>query len=147
MRGKAEISQRLSQLSSTLELIVWFYTELGLALPTPDVTSEPVTTSEYEQILARFVARWEEAEDEGLEGDTLGVEGVDPTTDIMEWAETLKTELEEVKAHRESQIQTVFDQLEGLWKRLGTSEDEIDAFVDANRGSTEENVEAVSDSL
>ncbi|KAG8880514.1 hypothetical protein FRB98_005042 [Tulasnella sp. 332] len=158
MRGKAEIASRLSRLSGTLELIVWFYTELGLQLPTPfeeslslgGGTSIPSSSSasgrigpssgSHDQILARFVARWEEAEDEALEGDTLGVEGVDPTNGVMEWAEQLKTELEELKAHRESQIQVIFDQLEGLWKRLGVEESVVDTFVEENRGSTEQTV-------
>lgn len=61
----------------------------------------------------------------------------------MEWAETLQKELAEVKSHRESQIQIVFDQLEVLWKRLSVSDEEMDAFIDENRGSTEEVVAAV----
>ncbi|KAG9025159.1 hypothetical protein FRB95_010487 [Tulasnella sp. JGI-2019a] len=157
MRGKAEIVTRLSRLSGTLELIVWFYTELGLQLPTPldaslslgsgNVPSSSAsggrmgqTPGSYDQILARFVARWEEAEDEALEGDTLGVEGVDPTNGVMDWAEQLKAELEQLKAHRESQIQVIFDQLEGLWRRLGVDESIVDTFVEENRGSTEETV-------
>ncbi|KAG8945513.1 hypothetical protein FRC04_000716 [Tulasnella sp. 424] len=148
-RGKVELGKRLSALSQSLELIVWFYAELGMTLPTPDVTEGPMTggyggddSATYLQILARFVARWEEAEAEGLEGDTIGVEGVDPTNGVMEWAETLQKELAEVKSHRESQIQTIFDQLEVLWKRLEVSDEEMDAFIDENRGSTEEVVAA-----
>lgn len=160
MRGKAEITRRLSQLSSILELIVWFYAELGLSLPTTDVCGGSLggtspgagpscgkigqSPGSYEDILARFVARWEEAEDEALEGDMLGVEGVDPTNGVMEWAEGLKSELEQLKAHRESQIQVIFDQLEVLWKRLGVEESVIDGFVEEHRGSTEETVAAVS---
>ncbi|KAG8986502.1 hypothetical protein FRB90_003970, partial [Tulasnella sp. 427] len=153
-RGKAELSKRQSQLSQNLELIVWFYAELGMALPTPDVTEGPMTggyggddSSTYLQILARFVARWEEAEAEGLEGDTIGVEGVDPTNGVMEWAENLQTELAEVKAHREARIQGIFDQLEVMWKRLDVSEEDMDAFIDENRGSTEEVVQAYQDEL
>ncbi|KAG8935183.1 hypothetical protein FRC01_007416 [Tulasnella sp. 417] len=148
-KGKAELNKRLAQLSQSLELIVWFYTELGMPLPTPDVTEGPMTggyggndSATYFQILARFVARWEEAEAEGLEGDTIGVEGVDPTCGVMEWAETLQTELAEIKSHREAQIQVFYDQLEVLWKRLEVSEEEMDAFIDENRGSTEEVVAA-----
>ncbi|KAG8934977.1 hypothetical protein FRC02_008833 [Tulasnella sp. 418] len=184
MRGKTEISRRLTQLSSTLENIVWYYAELGIPLPTPEVTSNamvidddstavPSTSSsedveqnpdrDHNQILARFIARWEEAGDEALEGDTLGVEGVDPTVEVMEWAENLKSEvcpeycllgyklthvtsgyqLEEIKSHREARIQAIFDQLEGLWKRLGVEDDQINEFIESNRGSTEENVQAI----
>ncbi|KAG8904581.1 hypothetical protein FRB99_001544 [Tulasnella sp. 403] len=162
VRGKAEINRRLVQLSSTLEAIVWYYSELGMALPSPEVTTEPVADNSgdasgsdlespasahrnpagYEHILARYVARWEEAVDENLEGDTIGVEGVDPTNGLMEWAESLKSELDELKSRRESQIQAIFDQLEVLWKRLGVDESEIDEFVEVNRGSREENVAA-----
>lgn len=142
-RGKAEEKRRLAQLSSTLELIVWFYDELGLELPTPDMV--PAEESGHERILADFITRWEEAEREGLaEGEFLGVEDVQPTQEVMDWAEDLKTELEDVKSHRESQIQALFDELEPLWKRLGVSDEEIDEFVDQNRGSTETTIQAVS---
>jgi hypothetical protein len=38
----------------------------------------------------------------------------------------------------------MYDELEILWKRLGVDDVEIDAFVEANRGTTEEAVAAVS---
>jgi DNA polymerase sigma len=34
----------------------------------------------------------------------------------------------------------MYDQLEGLWRRLGVSESDMDAFVEEHRGSTEETV-------
>ena len=64
-----------------------------IATSAPAPKAPLISEGQYEQILARFVARWEEAEDEALEGDTLGVEGVDPTESIMEWAEKLKAEV------------------------------------------------------
>lgn len=38
----------------------------------------------------------------------------------------------------------MYDELETLWKRLGVPDAEIDAFVELNRGTTEEAVAAVS---
>jgi protein regulator of cytokinesis 1 len=34
----------------------------------------------------------------------------------------------------------MYDQLEGLWRRLGVPDDAMDGFVDAHRGSTEETI-------
>lgn len=41
----------------------------------------------------------------------------------------------------------MYDQLEGLWKRLGVEECEMDAFVEAHRGSTEETVREYEEEL
>jgi Ase1/PRC1/MAP65 family protein len=38
----------------------------------------------------------------------------------------------------------MYDELEILWKRLGVDDAEIDAFVESNRGTTEETVASVS---
>jgi hypothetical protein len=45
----------------------------------------------YDAILARYVSRLTEGDDEAFE--TLGVEGVDPTLDVMEYFDSLKTEV------------------------------------------------------
>lgn len=50
----------------------------------------PSTTS-YDGILARYVSRLTEGDDEAFE--TLGVEGVDPTLDVMEYFDSLKVEV------------------------------------------------------
>jgi len=34
----------------------------------------------------------------------------------------------------------MYDQLEGLWRRLGVPDEAMDGFVDAHRGSTEETI-------
>ena len=41
----------------------------------------------------------------------------------------------------------MYDQLEGLWRRLGVSDAEMDAFVESHRGSTEETVLAYEEEL
>lgn len=41
----------------------------------------------------------------------------------------------------------MYDQLEGLWKRLGVGEADMDAFVEAHRGSTEETVREYEEEL
>ena len=40
-----------------------------------------------------------------------------------------------------------YDQLEALWRRMGVSDAQMDAFVDAHRGATEEVVRAYEDEL
>lgn len=41
----------------------------------------------------------------------------------------------------------MYDQLEGLWRRLGVGEADMDAFVEEHRGSTEETVRQYEEEL
>jgi len=105
---------------------------------------------EYQQVFARFVARLEEVDRDILpENQTIpvGLENVDPTLGLLSWAATLQASLEDTKRRREAHIQAMYDQLEGLWKRLGVSESDMDAFVDTHRGSTEETVQEYEEEL
>ncbi|KAL4247812.1 MAP65/ASE1 family protein [Abortiporus biennis] len=217
VRGKGEMSKRLSQLSATMVQIDWLYTELGMAppslddlpststlsishtrppsscssrtssstssdpflsssinvmtTPTPEsrlktsltpfllMTSKsseepsqpaPVPESEYERIFARFVARMEELSDEDLSDSavpTMGLEGVEPTPGLISWADSKRLQLEDIKKRREAHIQAMYDQLEALWRRLGVPDEEMDSFVEAQRGSTEETVRAYEEEL
>lgn len=124
------------------------------------------TLASYNVIFSRFVARLQEANDESLDiagpgNEVFGVESVEPTPGLMKWAESTKTrvrwlcrfalergsltllQLEELKSRREAHIQGLYNELENLWRRLGVTEEEMDAFVEVNRGSTEANVQAV----
>ncbi|KZT70570.1 hypothetical protein DAEQUDRAFT_725083 [Daedalea quercina L-15889] len=212
VRGKGEVTKRLTQLSATMVQIDWLYTELGMSPPALEdlpssssngllpllrsasscsnrtsSTSDPflstsmsisiamstptpanrakqvaplllvsapdepreVPQTEYQRIFARFVARMEEASEEDLQDSTahVGLEGVDPTPGLIAWAESTRMELEDVKRRREAHIQTMYDQLEALWRRLGVPEADMDAFVDAQRGSTELTVKAYEEEL
>ncbi|KAK0216916.1 microtubule associated protein [Armillaria fumosa] len=197
VRGKSEVSKRLSQLSATFVQIDWLYTELGMpptkfddppsifstsspmlplslsrttassgsscidpfAMSTPTPASrnqslmyhyEEMSDADYHRIFAHFVAKVEEAEDKGLsegQGVPIGLEKVDPTPGLLKWAENLRASLEETKRRREAHIQAMFDELEGLWNRLGVSDADMDAFVEAHRGSTEETVREYEEEL
>ena len=103
---------------------------------TPD-SSEDETA--YQCIFARFVAQLDEADDE-VAGRCAGLEGVEPTPGLLAWAEATRGALEDLQRRREAHIQAMYDQLEGLWRRLGVPDDAMDGFVDAHRGSTEETV-------
>ena len=144
----------------------------ALATSTPNTSATSSTKPEedglasYHAVFGRFVARLQEASDESLDLDShgneaFGVEGVEPSLGLMQWAEGTKVEvgrslpltldrltslryqLEELKARREAHIQAIYNELDTLWRRLGVEEAEMDAFVEANRGSTEANVQAV----
>ncbi|EJD45473.1 hypothetical protein AURDEDRAFT_184724 [Auricularia subglabra TFB-10046 SS5] len=172
VRGKTEIGRRLSHLASTLEQVTWLHTELGIPLPELDdcdltrttyahvrptslSSDDPFATPQGEDItgharvFAQYVARLEEAENESLavDSETLGVEGVEPTVDLLAWTDRLKADLDDLKAQREASIQALYDTLEALWKRLSVDEDAIDEFVEAHRGSTLETVQAYEDEL
>ncbi|KAG2004482.1 hypothetical protein CC2G_003035 [Coprinopsis cinerea AmutBmut pab1-1] len=210
VRGKAEVTKRLHQLSSIFAHIDWLRTELGmseyldsddlcptyssfavgaaashklassmnpgdnsdpfLSTPTPasrgssvppllfqelttnaaSSSTECESTSAYQRIFANFVARIEEADEEALQSNPsipIGLENVEPTLSLIDWAQAIQASLEEVKRKREAHIQAMYDQLEGLWRRLGVEEEDMDAFVDMHRGSTEEVVRQYEEEL
>lgn len=77
----------------------------------------------------------------------MGLEGVDPTPSLLSWAERTRDKLETMKNAREARIQDMYDQLEGLWQRLGVPVGDMDAFMDAHQGSTEAVVAAYEEEL
>lgn len=126
--------------------------------PTPFLLSarseDPPSThdqeSEYRRIFNRFIARLDELSEEAVTDPNkpgVGLEGVDPTPELTRWAENTQAELEDIKRRREAHIQAMYDQLDGLWRRLGVSDAEMDAFVEGQRGSTEEAVRAYEEEL
>ncbi|KAF8994013.1 microtubule associated protein-domain-containing protein [Cyathus striatus] len=189
VKGKAEVSKRLNQLSTAFVQIDWLYTELGMippslddlrssssthfsastpstssrsssadpflfvSTPTPASRVKPLTPllfrdcvsptpeSDYQLILARFMVCINEAEEEALQESSsvpMGLENVEPTTGLLEWANSLQASLEDTKRRREAHIQAMYDQLEGLWRRLG---------VEQHRGSTEDTVREYEEEL
>jgi protein regulator of cytokinesis 1 len=125
----------------------------GTKNPTPLLFAEEspgASHADYQQIFTRFAARIEEAEDETLSaGSTvpIGLENVEPTQGLIAWANSTRASLEEIKKRREAHIQAMYDQLESLWRRLGVSEGDMDLFVEAHRGSTEETVREYEEEL
>ncbi len=110
----------------------------------------PQTTElDHQRTFAKFVARMEELSDENLPESNVavGLEGVDPTPALMAWAESTRAELEDTKRRREAHIQTMYDQLEALWRRLGVYDEDMDAFVEAQRGTTDATIKAYEEEL
>ncbi|KAF5339848.1 hypothetical protein D9611_009161 [Ephemerocybe angulata] len=185
VRGKAEVTKRLHQLSSIFVQIDWLYTELGIPIPSPDDELDPsssqrhmatdssdpfcvstptpasrTTTTvpllfqnntevEYQRTFNAFIARIEELDGQEPPESHIpvGLEGVEPSQGIIEWAAAQQASLEELKRQREAHIQSMYDQLEGLWRRLGVDEAAMDSFVDMHRGSTEETVREYEEEL
>lgn len=117
--------------------------------PSLDTTQEP-SESSYQAIFARFVARVAETEEEALSENQaipVGLETVDPTPGLLAWASNLRTFLEETKRRRETHIQAMYDQLEGLWRRLGVADEDMDAFVEEHRGTTNEIIREYEEEL
>lgn len=105
---------------------------------------------EYARIFALYTIRIAEVEQSGSTPDPAslaGVEGVEPTVGLLTWAEQTKSELEDIKRRRETQIQSMYDQLENLWRRLGVPDEAMDGFVENHRGSSEAVVEAYEQEL
>jgi Ase1/PRC1/MAP65 family protein len=110
---------------------------LFVSTTSPLPPSGDLSEEDCQRIFAQFVARIEEADDENLSAD-IGLEGVEPTAPLISWAESTMAALEDIKRRREARIQTLYDQLEGLWRRLGVADEDMDGFVEAHRGSTED---------
>ena len=126
----------------------------SLSTPTPPSASTSFLTespaeleTSYQRIFARFAAQIEEAESENLNLAEVALTNVDPTPGLLSWASSVHASLGALKARREAHIQAMYDQLEGLWRRLGVSEDDMDGFVEAHRGSTDEVVAAYEEEL
>jgi protein regulator of cytokinesis 1 len=94
-----------------------------------------VTEAAHYRILADFIDQAA-----SLPEDTPPRLEVEPTPALISWAMDLRASLEDTKRRRETHIQAMYDQLEGLWRRLGVADADMDAFVETHRGSTEETV-------
>lgn len=113
---------------------------------TPEQSPAELEAS-YQRIFAKFSAQIEEAESENLNLAEVALSNVDPTPGLLSWANSLHDSLNALKSSREAHIQAMYDQLECLWKRLGVAEEDMDGFVEAHRGSTEEVVAEYEDEL
>jgi protein regulator of cytokinesis 1 len=105
---------------------------------------------EYLQVFARFVKKMEEVDVESLPENQpipIGLENVEPTPGLLQWASSLRASLEETKRRREAHIQAMYDQLEGLWRRMGVSDADMDGFVETHKGSTEETIREYEEEL
>lgn len=105
----------------------------------------PDDDGEYFAILSRFISV--SAGCDSTPSPAVGLDGVEPTLSLLSWANNLLSSLSENKRRRESHIQAMYDQLEILWRRLGVAEEDMDAFVEVNRGSTDECVRAYEEEL
>ncbi|KAJ3486631.1 hypothetical protein NLI96_g4098 [Meripilus lineatus] len=132
-----------------------------LLIVTPD-GRDCQSEMEYIQIFARFVILLEELLDElppepesppesesppEPEPPTVVLEDVDPSVGLMLWAENRRAELEKIKERRQTHIQAMYDQLESLWRRMGVPATHVHAFVDAQKGSTDNTIRAYEEEL
>jgi len=122
--------------------------------PPPRNTSSHTSNStqnefEFRRILCNFIAKLDGVEPEDIPDTPVpyGLEGVEPTPALLTWASQLCSALEETKRRREGRIQAMYDQLEILWRRMGVPDEAMDAFVENNRGSTEETVQRYEEEL
>ncbi|EJT99586.1 hypothetical protein DACRYDRAFT_117795 [Dacryopinax primogenitus] len=160
LRGKTEISKRTTDLcflfsellSLHMDLVISFPSvpeENDLLRPSTGLPSDgtrgcPMTSVTPEALFIQFVARIDECETEGFElgQDLTGMEGIDPTPEVMQWAERLREQLDAVTAQRAARIQEIYNRLEGLWHRLGVDELEVRTFVESATGTTGASVQA-----
>ncbi|KAF9240057.1 microtubule associated protein-domain-containing protein [Melanogaster broomeanus] len=129
-------------------------TEIGLLFRSASVppmalselTVDP--TREYHQAFSRFVHLLESSSTTDLvPASLLSSLGVEPTQKMLLWADQRCVELTELKKRRETHIQAMYDQLEALWKRMGVDDEAIDGFVETNRGTTPQVIQAYEEEL
>ncbi|KAF8880528.1 microtubule associated protein-domain-containing protein [Infundibulicybe gibba] len=140
VRGKAEIAKRLSELSELFTQIEWLYAELGIAPASHDDC--PSTSA---AISSQFLSST--SSNDPFLTSTPTPLSLSPKPTLLAWAAAQLTSLEATKTAREARIQAVYDELEGLWRRLGIDDADIDAFVEQNRGSTGDAVKAYEEEL
>ncbi|KAI9566101.1 microtubule associated protein-domain-containing protein [Boletus coccyginus] len=116
--------------------------------PTPpsELSTDPVR--EFQHAFSRFVQLLDSSSTpDPVPATLLGSLGVEPTQRMMLYAEQRCSELTELKKRRETHIQAMYDQLESLWKRMGVDDVAMDAFVEANRGTTPHAIQAYEEEL
>jgi protein regulator of cytokinesis 1 len=138
VRCKNEASRRQTILVEAFDQLEWLRAELGVPLPSPDPFladgEGPDQQSIFSAILDKYLNR----------RDSFVLTAVEPTQELLEWTADLTERMENLKMKREAHIQSIYDQLEALWKRLGIEDSEIDEFVDSWQGSNDAVIEAVS---
>ncbi|KAG9126321.1 hypothetical protein FRC07_003920 [Ceratobasidium sp. 392] len=152
-RAKQALSERRSQLASTLLHASWLMLEMGMALPCEEDVWE--NGDEGDQVFVKFLAGLGEAEaemeangetvgeggaDDGMKAALRAVEGVVPKVSIISWATELVSALEAEQTSREQRIQELYNQLAPLWTRLGVPPEEVEEFIDKNQGCSENSV-------
>ncbi|KAF9223144.1 hypothetical protein BS17DRAFT_782435 [Gyrodon lividus] len=111
-----------------------------------ELTGDP--TREYYQAFSRFVNLLDSSSAPDLVPSALLTSlGVEPTQNILLWVDQRYTELMELKRRRETHIQAMYDQLEALWRRMGVDDGAMDGFVEANRGTTPQVIQAYEEEL
>ncbi|KAF8443950.1 microtubule associated protein-domain-containing protein [Boletus edulis BED1] len=120
------------------------------ASPTPtsptELSADPVR--EFQHAFSRFVQLLDSSStSDPVPATLLGSLGVEPTQKMMLYAEQRCSELTEQKKRRETHIQAMYDQLESLWKRMGVDDKAMDAFVEANRGTTPHVIQTYEEEL
>ncbi|KAF8554517.1 hypothetical protein OG21DRAFT_1508849 [Imleria badia] len=112
----------------------------------PELSTDPVR--EFQHAFSRFVQLLDASSTpDPVPATFLGSLGVEPTQKMMSYAEQRCSELTELKKRRETHIQAMYDQLESLWRRMGVDDGAMDAFVDANRGTTPQVIQAYEEEL
>ncbi|QRV78639.1 microtubule associated protein (ASE1) [Ceratobasidium sp. AG-Ba] len=152
-RGKQALTERRSQLASTLLHASWLMLEMGMTLPCEEDGWDN-SGDEGDQVFVKFLKGLGEAEaemeasgepmgeDDGMKAAMRAVEGVVPKVEIVSWATELVSALEAEQSFREQRIQELYNQLAPLWTRLGVSTEEMEQFIENHQGCSQNSVMA-----
>lgn len=151
---------RMRNLETNFNDLIWFAAELDLPplpkgpldefperlLPPAAMEETPGAFERYTTLLTSIMAvneAWQGEDDEEAP-EIQGLEGVEPEVGLMNWAEQLLELWANEKDARDGHIQELYEKIEPLWQRLEVPQEEIDVFIESNRGSGESTIHAVS---
>lgn len=151
---------RMRNLETNFNDLIWFAAELDLPplpkglldefperlLPPSTMEETPGAFGRYTNLLSSIMAvneAWQGEDDEEAP-EIQGMEGVEPEVGLMNWAEQLLELWANEKDARDGHIQELYEKIEPLWQRLEVPQEEIDVFIESNRGSGESTIHAVS---
>ncbi|TIB06195.1 hypothetical protein E3P96_00699 [Wallemia ichthyophaga] len=143
-RAETELNRRREVLKGTLVELTNSLIEIVEPLPQP-TQSEDMSIRKFQDTFYPQIPKLLELEDENILDTVL--ELLTPTDALLAHTETLMEEYEQEKLRRENEIQVLYDELSPLWDKLDISEDDREAFINANMGSTLSVIEAYHDEL
>lgn len=114
-------------------------------MPPSDMEETPGAFERYTSLLASILdvnEAWQ-GEDDAEAPDIEGMEGVEPDIGLLNWADQLLALWVDEKEARDTRVQELYEEVEPLWQRLEIPQEEIDDFIENNRGSGESTIQAV----
>ncbi|TIA87040.1 hypothetical protein E3P99_03444 [Wallemia hederae] len=143
-RAETELNRRRELLKGLLVGLTNSLIEIIEPLPQP-TQAQDKSIAKFEDAFFPQIPKLLELEDENIIDTVL--ETLTPTDALLAHTERLVDEYEQEKLRRENEIQTLYDELSPLWDKLDVGDEDREAFINANMGSTLAVIEAYHQEL